>query len=396
MEAVRIDLGDNGGTVVLRSWDDARSFARAEVEAWKWLSNTAAFDPYGTEVEVQQRLRQLQTDIELNAQQSQPLTSAASIIASAFAVPGERLLHHTSDEAERLRAIAHLSNPGLAAFAYSMHRGRVNFRQGLSGEQFTALIQFAAPALIPPENLAARLRAERANTREHLRSEVAKLVEAERSRQVQWEELVAGTVTKGRTLTLKHLAKWKKREKLQRAVERQAIQDLSDVKATYTEHMKLKAPVEYWQDKSIRHAAAEEKSIERLKWYFPLAVIGFAAAFGATSLILLGNASVKVPTPVYFILSAGLGSLGALAFWIGRLLTRLYLSEHHLRKDAEERAVMTSTYLALTLEQAASDQERQIILSALFRSSADGIVKDDGPGDVNLAGLLARIGSPTR
>ena len=90
--------------------------------------------------------------------------------------------------------------------------------------------------------------------------------------------------------------------------------------------------------------------------------------------------------------SAGLASVAGMVFWVGRLLTRLYLSEHHLRHDAEERAVMTTTYLALTHERAAEETDRQIVLAALFRSTPDGIVKDDGHGDLSIPGLLARLG----
>jgi hypothetical protein len=79
------------------------------------------------------------------------------------------------------------------------------------------------------------------------------------------------------------------------------------------------------------------------------------------------------------------------AFWIGRLLTKLYLSEHHLRNDADERAIMTETYLALTAENAASEGDRNIILGALFRGTPDGIVKEDGPSDFSIQALLSRF-----
>lgn len=51
---------------------------------------------------------------------------------------------------------------------------------------------------------------------------------------------------------------------------------------------------------------------------------------------------------------------------------------------------MTTTYLALIRSGAATEAERPIILEALFRQSADGIVKDDGPGDLNLGAILSR------
>ena len=54
---------------------------------------------------------------------------------------------------------------------------------------------------------------------------------------------------------------------------------------------------------------------------------------------------------------------------------------------------MTSTYLALINENAATDLDRTIILGALFRNTPDGIVKEDGPGDPSgLAGTLSKFG----
>jgi hypothetical protein len=52
---------------------------------------------------------------------------------------------------------------------------------------------------------------------------------------------------------------------------------------------------------------------------------------------------------------------------------------------------MTQAYLALIKEAAASDQERVVILSALFRGASDGIVKDDGAGDISLPAMIARL-----
>ena len=92
---------------------------------------------------------------------------------------------------------------------------------------------------------------------------------------------------------------------------------------------------------------------------------------------------VVFATAIFIIASAGLASCAGLVFWAGRLLTKLYLSQHHLRQDAQERATMTETYLALIENGAATEADRQVILNALFRNTPDGIVKVlssvDGP-----------------
>jgi hypothetical protein len=50
---------------------------------------------------------------------------------------------------------------------------------------------------------------------------------------------------------------------------------------------------------------------------------------------------------------------------------------------------MIKTYLALSNEKKVDAAERALILAPIFRSAADGIVKEEGP-DASVAGLLAR------
>ena len=53
---------------------------------------------------------------------------------------------------------------------------------------------------------------------------------------------------------------------------------------------------------------------------------------------------------------------------------------------------MTKAYLALIKASAANkDEDRLVILNALFRPSQDGIVTDDGPGDVAGPAIIARL-----
>jgi hypothetical protein len=56
------------------------------------------------------------------------------------------------------------------------------------------------------------------------------------------------------------------------------------------------------------------------------------------------------------------------------------MSNVHLRTDAEERVTMANTYLSFLRNEAdaLNEDSRRLILDALFRSSATGIVKDDG------------------
>lgn len=73
---------------------------------------------------------------------------------------------------------------------------------------------------------------------------------------------------------------------------------------------------------------------------------------------------------------------------------RLYLSDYHLAIDARQRATMEDTYLALINEGAAGEEDRSIILAALFSRATDGVVKDDSAPVFGLVGILS--GTQTR
>ncbi|WP_294189107.1 DUF6161 domain-containing protein [uncultured Sphingomonas sp.] len=82
-----------------------------------------------------------------------------------------------------------------------------------------------------------------------------------------------------------------------------------------------------------------------------------------------------------------------LFLWLMRILVRGRDTEHHLVIDAQARAAMTETYLGLVKENAASDTERSLVLSALFRPVIDGMVKDDGPPAISPTAILATMTS---
>lgn len=172
-----------------------------------------------------------------------------------------------------------------------------------------------------------------------------------------------------------------------------AISELKATEKLYKEHMRLKGPVEYWTQKATTHRAA---ALSFRRW-----LVGFSVFAGIGLLLALywiGDHAVEVasadkPPAVYLVLVTLGVVLTTMVFWAARILTRLFLSEHHLAIDAEERAVMTQTYLALTAEGQAQENERSIVLSALFRPTADGIVKDDAAPDISPAALLSKLGS---
>jgi len=188
----------------------------------------------------------------------------------------------------------------------------------------------------------------------------------------------------------KRISKWKDQFKHNENINKKAVDSIAAVELSYREAMKLMAPVEYWNNKAEKHNIERLKIQKGLLWYFPICIFIILAIFVSALCFLIYGKYSNMAAGVYFIFLAGLASFVGVLLWIGRLGTKLYLSEHHLKRDAEERAVMTTTYLALTAEEAAQDVDRQIILQALFRGSTDGIVKEDGGFDPNLASMFAK------
>ena len=73
------------------------------------------------------------------------------------------------------------------------------------------------------------------------------------------------------------------------------------------------------------------------------------------------------------------GLFAALGIWLVRIITRLFLSNLHQASDAEERVTMVETFLSLMSEgQISREEDRHLVLQALFRSTATGLVKDEG------------------
>jgi len=150
-------------------------------------------------------------------------------------------------------------------------------------------------------------------------------------------------------------------------------QAMENLRKTFREEIALRAPAEYWETKRKRHF--------RMSWITGLLSFGSigAAAGGLICLIhdLVRTTPAGAQPDTWRIAMVVL--VGVFALWAARLIVRMFLSHLHLLTDAAERVVMVKTYLSLLEgDRLASKEDRQLILNALFRPAADGIVKDEG------------------
>lgn len=167
---------------------------------------------------------------------------------------------------------------------------------------------------------------------------------------------------------------------------------LENADKAYLERMRLKAPVGYWRDKAVTHRGAADKLKFSVWAFFGISILGYAL------IIVFYNEPIaafllqfKESAGALFVISAALALLASMPLWIGRLIIKFYLSEHHLATDAKEREVMTQTYLALTAEGVVTEKERSLVLAALFRNTPDGVVKDNAQPDAGPAALITKL-----
>ena len=402
----RVNLGDRGGEIAIGSYEHAERFVSDERAAWGWLLNGSTRDVGNMQAHFAGRLQWLQSVIQEAKVQGHSVTFTEQYFRQTYEQGNQILASGSRLGRQVLDIQASEGNPP-AAFAAAWALAHVNLTQATTPEDLKGAILLSMPGMAKPNAIAVELGKERRNLRDRADRLIDQLTRETEDRSEQFRLFRLTGRKLAIRLLKRRVARWQfgYDQKVQEATAaneeyqaaRSATQGEFDaLRAAFLEAMRLQAPAKYWRDKAYTHQTAEDAARGRLYVFFPLAMIGIAGAFVAVGWALLTSPPETNATALYFVISGGLATLVGVAFWIGRLLTKLYLSEHHLRIDAEEREIMTTTYLALTKDQAADQSDRQIILTALFRNTPDGIVKDDGPGDLSVAGLFAKLGANPR
>jgi hypothetical protein len=165
-------------------------------------------------------------------------------------------------------------------------------------------------------------------------------------------------------------------------------QQMESLRHTYEEAIALRAPVLYWKGKQQFHSI-------QAKWTGGISFTAIAvAAVGLGWMIQELVRPIATGTAPETWRLAPLAIVGVFTVWGIRLIVRMFLSHLHLATDAAERVVMTETYLSLLDgKHLPNDDDRRLILQALFRPTSDGIVKDEGI-PFSLAEALTRSGKP--
>lgn len=372
-------------------WDGLDRWMEKERAHWAWLvRGDGKTDVHGWASAVQNQWDQMTNQVASIQNQGQEVEAAAPYLDPIALT----LLTSTHPDGVRVLEIRESAGDLAAAFAYAFIKGGVTIGSARNRAELTGAMLTVLPDFRVPTELSERLQRERSNYRSAIRSALTRIDEANDERMASFEE----TLSRGKIIAARMLRrrrdKWKGVQHVWQSQATQAVADIRGVEAAYLETMRLQAPVKYWQDKGSAHGTKERGALTRLVIFFPVALLALGWTFWQSATYLLTHASTpgaQTPLALYVIITGGLAAFSSILFWVGRLLTKLYLSEHHLSNDASERAIMTQTYLALTKEAAATEADRNIILAALFRNTTDGIVKEEGPGDFSLHGALSKL-----
>lgn len=314
------------------------------------------------------------------------------------------LIHSTSETGQAIMAIREAFGPNLAATAYGISVAQI-VPNWWNSNHVRAAFLVANPSAIAKDKIRAATRADYARWKNEAETLLAKhdalLVEKEamvEKLRGRADRLVVSTFwrTARRNIQLRGKV---------RSDADAAILDINNVKKAYSEDMKLRASVQYWDEKKGTHEKNRNKAFWHLVYFAAFGVLLGMALFGVAISFMLEASGVDVfafmtiepskgkniALSTYVVVTAALGTALTALFWTARILVRHYLTERRLEGDAAERRVMTQTYLALLNEGAVKEEDRLVILNTLFRPSPDNPNSDDSAGDVALPALLAKL-----
>jgi len=144
----------------------------------------------------------------------------------------------------------------------------------------------------------------------------------------------------------------------------------------YSELLKLQEPVKYWKDRGIELNA---KANNMLWLVVGITFIGVISTYillwftpeGMLSSIFKGDTTSAIRWSIIFAIF-----ISFIAFLI-RAVMKYMFSNYHLARDAEEREKLTYLYVSLLNKGEFSEDERKIVLQALFSRSDTGLLKED-------------------
>ena len=162
-------------------------------------------------------------------------------------------------------------------------------------------------------------------------------------------------------------------------------EELTNFEVSFKETVALQSPAKYWAKKRIDHQKATyimaivtisiatfaggffiltTLNFHELKW-----ILGTITGLSQTDTSPLEPLSIVKQSSILLAIST-------IGVWLTRLSAKIFISNLHLKMDAEERTTMFQAYSALMLKDGnLNDDNRQLILQTLFRPSTKGFIR---------------------
>lgn len=378
-----LDLGANGGTFAPTSLDELTQWIEVEVQFWEWLWRQQFGNhegmlraAIGQLHEAQRCAAEARGYPEDHPTRGQQLEACRNHLARAFSQDG--LPHSATPLAKRIDQLRAEAGDRAASFfaavfvppppGHNFHPAELDAWRGLVEG---IVDRFGLPA----EAQQQRLRALE-DTLKNLATDSQRAMGEKQSAiealHRQYQELAESI----RQTAESHAKQFDTAENERAAAFDKLLQEheqkVEALRKAFREEMGLRAPAEYWEEKRKKHKA--------LAWV--TGILSFCALAAAAVVMTWQvqelwrtNASDALPATWRLAL---LALVAVFLVWGVRLVVRMFLSHLHLLTDAAERVVMVKTYLSLLEgDRLTSREDRQLILQALFRPAADGIVKDE-------------------
>ena len=166
--------------------------------------------------------------------------------------------------------------------------------------------------------------------------------------------------------------------------------ELTSLKKAYEEHLKLEAPVKYWQDRSTKYK-------KQGGWWLVGLVLSIVLIVGILIVVLYDTPGVfgynifkGEPQAIKGLVVFAL-IITFLSFLVS-VFSRLTFSSYHLQRDSEEREQLTLVYLALIKEGKLDEKDRAFVLQSLFSRVDTGLLKgDSSPSMPSVSTILEQI-----
>jgi len=140
---------------------------------------------------------------------------------------------------------------------------------------------------------------------------------------------------------------------------------------TYTAHLKLSKPAEYWSKMENSYSESGQRWLEITAAVTIIAIIILVVIILRIDPFDLNEWAEGIRTTAFITM------LITIAMFIIRFTSKMATSSFHLARDAKEREQLTYFYLALIKDGAVPEREQHLVISSLFSRADTGLLKGD-------------------